>query len=72
MRNIKKNLKKKLSAEIFTHHAKHWFTLMFQTGLRKEKTVSDLEEELSRLKAVNKDLYEFAVNEILDSENKVS
>ena len=45
---------------------------MFQTGLRKEKTVSDLEEELTRLKAVNKDLYEFAVNEILDSENKVS
>lgn len=41
-------------------------------GTTQEQEVNKLKEELSLLTAANKDLYQFAVKEILNSENKIT
>ena len=50
----------------------HLFIISFQAGTTQEQEVNRLKEELSLLTAANKDLYQFAVKEILNGENKIT
>ena len=45
---------------------------LLQNVTSKERNIQEMENELERLRAVNKDLCKFAANEILNSKNKVS